>query len=137
MLYIGRIAPHKNIHTLLESFKIVKEKIPDAVLLIVGKPTFSSYFNKLKKLTREDVIFTGFVDDKYLPEYYAACNLYVTASLWEGFDLPAAEAQACGKKIVAFDIGSHKEIVRNGILVEKGNIRKFAEAAIKILKINY
>ncbi|MEK6876320.1 MAG: glycosyltransferase family 4 protein, partial [Nanoarchaeota archaeon] len=64
----------------------------------------------------------------------AACNVYVSASLWEGFNLPAAEAQACGKKVVAFNIGSHPEIVKNGILVEKGNIDKFAESVIKLLR---
>ena len=48
--------------------------------------------------------------------------------------MPAAEAQACGKKVVAFGIGSHPETVKNGILVEKGNIKKFAEAVIKSLR---
>ena len=134
LLYVGRIAPHKGIHLLLESFKIIKNVIPNAKLLIAGKPTFNSYFNKLRKSADKDMIFTGFVDDKDLPYYYAACNVYVTASLWEGFNLPAAEAQACGKRVVAFDIGSHPEIVKNGILVEKWNIKKFAEAVIKSLR---
>ena len=133
LLYIGRIAPHKGIHLLLESFKIIKNAIPNTKLIIAGKPTFNSYFNKLRTADK-DIIFTGFVDDEDLPYYYAACNVYVTASLWEGFNLPAAEAQACGKKVVAFNIGSHPEIVKNGILVEKGNIDKFADAVIKILK---
>ncbi|MEK6869424.1 MAG: glycosyltransferase family 4 protein [Nanoarchaeota archaeon] len=134
LLYVGRIAPHKGIHLLLESFKIIKAKIPNAKLIIAGKPTFNNYFKKLKKSASKDVIFTGFVDDKDLPYFYAACNVYVSASLWEGFNLPAAEAQACGKKVVAFNIGSHPEIVKNGILVEKGNIDKFAESVIKLLR---
>src|SRR3989338_1508690 len=33
-LYVGRIAPHKGIHLLLESFKIVKKQIPNAKLVI-------------------------------------------------------------------------------------------------------
>ncbi len=134
LLYVGRIAPHKGIHLLLESFKIIKNSIPNAKLIIAGKPTFNSYFNKLRKSADKDIIFTGFVDDKDLPYYYAACNLYVSASLWEGFNIPVAEAQACGKKVVAFDTGSHPEIVKNGILVEKCNIKKFAEAVIKSLR---
>ena len=134
LLYVGRIAPHKGIHLLLESFKIIKNSIPNAKLIIAGKPTFNNYFNRLKKLAGKDVIFTGFVNDDELPYYYAACNAYVTASLWEGFNLTAAEAQACGKKVVAFNIGSHPEIVKNGILVEKGNIKKFADAVIKLLR---
>jgi len=134
LLYVGRIAPHKGIHLLIKSFDIIKKQIPDGKLLIVGKPTFKNYFKDLKKSANKDVVFTGFVEDKDLPNYYAASNLYVTASLWEGFNIPAAEAQACGKKVLAFNIGSHPEIVKNGILVKKGNIKEFADAAIKLLK---
>jgi len=134
LLYVGRLAPHKGIHSLLESFNIVKKQISNAKLIIVGTSTFNNYFKKLKRIATNDVIFTGFVNDKDLPYYYAACDLYVTASLWEGFNLPAAEAQACGKKVIAFNIGSHPEIVKNGILVKKGNIQKFADAVIKLLR---
>ena len=133
-MYVGRIAPHKGIHLLLKSFKIVKNNIPNAKLIIVGKPTFNNYFRKLKNMSSNDVIFTGFVDDNELKYYYASCNIYVTASLWEGFNLPAAEAQACGKKVVAFDIGSHPEVVKNGILVKKGDVTGFADAILKLLK---
>jgi len=134
LLYVGRIAPHKGIHLLLKSFNIIKNKIPNSKLIIVGKPTFSRYYKKLKNLKNNDVIYTGFVPDEDLPYYYAACDIYVTASLWEGFNLPAVEAQACGKKVVAFEIGSHPEVVKNGMLVKNKDIVSFANAVIKILK---
>ena len=134
LLYMGRIAPHKGIHLLLKSFNIVEKQIPNAKLLIVGKPTFNNYFKSLKRIADKDVIFTGFVPDNDLPYYYAACDVYVTASLWEGFNLPAAEAQACGKPVVAFNIGSHPEVVKNGALVEKNDVKKFAEEVVKILR---
>ena len=133
LFFIGRLSPHKNIHTLLKIFDIVNEEMPDTKLLIAGKPTFKRYYAELREMANENVIFKEFVTDKELPYYYAACDLYATASLWEGFNLPAAEAQACGKKVIAFNIGSHPEIVKNGALVEKNNIRQFAEEAIKIL----
>jgi len=135
-LYVGRIAPHKGIHLLLESFKIVKKQIPNAKLVIVGKPTFNSYFRQLKRIADRSVIFTGFVDDKELPYYYAACDVYVTASQWEGFDLPAVEAQACGKPVVAFNIGAHPEVVDNGILVENKDIEEFSKAMYKLSKLD-
>ena len=136
LLYVGRLAPHKGIHLLLKSFNIIKKKIPDSKLIIAGKPTFNNYFKRLKKIADKDVIFTGFVEDEDLPYYYAACNVYTTASLWEGFNLPAAEAQACGKPVVAYNIGSHPEIVKKGILVKEKDINGFADAVIKILKQN-
>ena len=42
--------------------------------------------------------------------------------------------QACGKKVVAFNVCSHPEIVKNGLLVKKGDINGFANAVIKLLK---
>ena len=134
LLFVGRLSPHKNVHTLLEIFDIVGKKIQNARLLIVGKPTFPNYYNKLKSMANRNVIFREFADDKELPYYYAASDLYVTASLWEGFNLPAAEAQACGTKVVAFDVCSHPEIVKSGILVKKNNLGEFANAIIKLLR---
>ncbi|MBI2653396.1 glycosyltransferase family 4 protein [Candidatus Woesearchaeota archaeon] len=133
LLFIGRISPHKNIHTLLEIFNIINQKLPNAKLLIIGKSSFPSYYKKLRNMANSNVIFMDFVDDKELPYYYAACDLYVTASLWEGFNLPAAEAQACGKKVIAFNICSHPEIVKNGVLVKNVNTRDFVNVVIKIL----
>ncbi len=133
LLYVGRISPHKGIHLLIKAFNIVLKKIPNAKLLIVGKPTFGGYSKELKKLSNKSVIFTGFVPDKELPYYYAACDIYTTATLWEGFDLPAVEAQACGKPVVAFNLCAHPEVVKKGILVKPKDIKEFAKAIFKIL----
>ena len=134
LFFIGRLSPHKNVHTLLKIFDIVNRKIPNAKLLIVGKPTFPGYFRQLKNSASKNVFFRDFVDDKELPYYYAASDLYVTASLWEGFNLPAVEAQACGKRVVAFDVCSHPEIVKKGILIKKDDVEGFANAVIDLLR---
>ena len=135
LLFVGRLSPHKNVHTLLKIFDLVSQKITNIRLLIIGKPTFPSYYEKLKKAAGKNVIFKEFVEDKELPYYYAASDLYVTASLWEGFNLPIGEAQACGKKAVAFNVCSHPEVVKKGLLVKKDDIDEFADAVIKLLKI--
>ncbi len=136
LLYVGRLSPHKGVHLLLEAFRIVKQEIPMATLLVVGKPTFDSYSRKLQELSKEigNVIFTGFVPDEELPYYFGACDIYTTATLWEGFDIPAVSAQMCGKKVVAFDVGSHPEVVKDGILVKGGDVKAFADAVMKVLK---
>src|SRR3989338_617293 len=134
LFFIGRISPHKNIHNLLKIFDEVNREIPNTKLLIAGKPTFKSYYSELKQKAGKNVIFKESVKDGELPNYYAACDLYVTASLWEGFNLPLAEAQAVGKEVVAFDVCSHPEVVKNGILVKKDDIDGFADAIIKLLK---
>jgi len=133
-LYVGRISPHKGIHLLIEAFNLVLKEIPNAKLLIAGKPTFDNYFKKLRKLGNKSVIFAGFVADEKLADYYAACDVYTTATLWEGFNMTVAEAQACGKPVVAFNLCSHPEVVKKGILVKPNNTEEFARAIIKLLK---
>lgn len=134
LFFIGRLSPHKNVHSLLKIFGIVNEEMPNTKLLIAGKPTFRKYYAELKSNANRNVIFKESISDRELPSYYAACDLYVTASLWEGFNLPAAEAQACGKRVVAFDVCSHPEIIKNGILVKKNDLDGFADAVIRLLK---
>ncbi len=135
LLYIGRISPHKGVHLLIKSFRILRKKFPKAKLIIVGKHTFNKYSNQLKKFAGPNVIFTGFVPDKDIPEYYAACDVYTTTTLWEGYDLPIVESNACGKPAVAFDIGPHPEVLRKGELVPVGDVRAFAKAVEKLLLI--
>jgi glycosyltransferase involved in cell wall biosynthesis len=137
-LFVGRISPHKGVHLLIRAFNIVLAKVSDAKLLIVGTHTFGSYAKELKKLAKnvnsKAIIFTSFVADSQLPFYYSAADVYTTATLWEGFDLPIAEAAACGTPSVAFDIGPHKEVLKKGKLVPPNDLNQFADAIIKVLK---
>jgi len=139
ILYVGRISPHKGCHLLIEAFRILKHRFNSAKLLIVGKYTFPlySYYNTLQQIADDSVIFTGYVPDEELPYYYAACDVYATGTIWEGFNLPLAEAQACGKPVVAFNIGPHPEIVKDGetgLLVPAQDVKAFAEAMSRLLE---
>ncbi|MDO8480704.1 MAG: glycosyltransferase family 4 protein [Nanoarchaeota archaeon] len=134
LLYIGRVSPHKGIHLLIEAYKKVKERVPNVKLAIIGKPTFPDYSERLKQMADKGVLFAGFIDDKELPEWYAACDVYTTCSLWEGFDMPITEANACGKPAVAFDVGAHKEVLKTGKLVPEGDTDAFADAVVRLLK---
>ncbi len=132
VLFVGRLSPHKGVHLLIRAMRLVRKEVPDAQLIVVGKATFDDYGKALKK--EPHTIFTGFVPDDLLPLYYSATNLYATASLWEGFDIPAVQAQRCGKRVVAFDVGSHREVVKNGVLVKRGNVEELARAIIRELR---
>ena len=134
VLYVGRIAPHKGVHYLIDALKKAQEKDPNIALLIVGKETFAGYGAQLREQVKrgdvKNVIFAGFVDDGDLPSHYATCDAYATGSQWEGYNIPVAEAQACGKPVVAFDIGSHPEVVKDGVLVKNKDIDGFAKALV-------
>lgn len=133
ILFVGRIIPQKKVDLLVQAFKLVKTKIPNAKLLIVGEGD-KNYLKSIKKLCDDSVIFAGYVPEEDLPKYYHACDLFATCSIWESFNLTVVEAQLCGKPVVAFDIGAHRETVKSGYLVKKGDIEKFAEIITCLLK---
>ena len=135
ILSVSAIRPVKGFHLLIQAFNLVKQKIPEARLIIIGKHTFDYYSKQVKGLSDDSVLFIDYVPNKELSHYYAACDLYATCSLWESFNRPLAEAQACGKPAIAFDMGPHPEVIdENGILIETGNVEEFAQACIKKLE---
>jgi 1,2-diacylglycerol 3-alpha-glucosyltransferase len=135
LLFVGRVVPSKNVHLLIEIFNLVRKEIPNAKLLIVGRRDDEEYYRRLLKMADNSVIFEENVPDDEIPLYYAACDVYVTCSTLEGFNLPLAETQACGKPVVAFDIGPHREVVRKGCLVKPYDLVSFKEKVVELLKI--
>lgn len=129
-IFMGRISPHKNIQFLINAFRLIDPGY-NAALVVVGKRTFSSYGRRLDKIATPDIIFAGYIPEEEAALYYAAANVYVTASLWEGYDLPVVEARVCGKPSVMFDIGPHPEIATpNDILVSCGDMQAFSNAMV-------
>ena len=136
ILFVGNLHPNKGVHFLIKSFALVKSRINDVKLVIVGDGPLKHYLiNLTKRLNIEkDVIFAGFVNDEDLPKYYASCDIFASASVLEGFGLIFLEAMALGKPIVAFNLASIPEVVGNaGILVNEINHEKFANAIIELL----
>jgi glycosyltransferase involved in cell wall biosynthesis len=137
VLFLGHISPTKGAYDLVKAFNIVRQQLPDARLIMAGKQPYRDHLNRLKQIGGNAVLFPGVIPDNEVPLYYGACDVYATASLWEGFNIPLVEAQACGKPIVAYNIGPHPEVVKDsktGKLVPAGNIEAFAQAIIDILR---
>ncbi|MGL4656178.1 MAG: glycosyltransferase family 4 protein [Sarcina sp.] len=116
IMYIGGFSTRKNVKGLIESFnKICNKLSKDIKLLIVGGlrdegkklETFS------KNLTNSDkIIFTGFIEEDYLPTIYSGCKLFVYPSFYEGFGLPPLEAMSCGTPALSADTTSIPEVVK-------------------------
>ena len=137
-LYVGVLTHYKGIELLIRSFKNVVSKYQDAKLLLVGKASYGFNVNDfIGKEYQKNIIYFGAVSDADLGFLFDSCDVYVTASTWEGFGLPVVEAQLLGKPVVAFEVGAHKEVVKNGeagILVEPFDTKKFAETMIEVYK---
>lgn len=134
VLFVGRLALYKGAHFLIRAIPHILKKVPDTKFLITGAARFDNI--EMSKLIlnskiRNSLIFTGFVSDEDIPKIYSACDVFCYPSLWEGFGLTPAEAQACGKPVVAFNHCAIPEVVedkKTGILVKPEDFMMLAKA---------
>lgn len=92
----------------------------------------------------EDLMTNGRIEFHHLPpqeklrELYAQCDVWITASRSEGFNLPAMEAMACRTPVVSTRTGWPEEAIetgKNGILVEVDDVIGLARGAAWILTL--
>ncbi len=111
ILYVGRCmdtAPYKNVNNLLDVFDIIKKDYKKISLLI---STGDCNFKEKERLENRGATIINGALNQFLPSIYNSCNIFATATEWEGFDLPLLEASYFGKPVVAHNIGAHPEIV--------------------------
>ena len=111
-LYVGNAKQHKNVQMILDAFAVMRDGSQELVL-VTGGP-------EIKRLTiPKNVIMLRNVTDQELPSLYSAAIALVSASLYEGFGLPIAEAQVCGCPVIASKRSAIPEIaVKDTLLVE-------------------
>lgn len=83
------------------------------------------------------VVLTGRLSREALAEEYNRAAVFVSPSLYEGFGLPAAEAQACGAPVVATRAGALPEVVVDGVtglLVPPADPERLAQAIACVLQ---
>ncbi|HSV42103.1 MAG TPA: glycosyltransferase [Methanomassiliicoccales archaeon] len=116
ILTLGRIAREKNLELILNGFKLLRQSRDDVVLVIAGQGPARSYYEQMvwDLGIGKDVIFTGFVGDDELPEYYAACNAFTLASMFETQGLVVLEAMATGKPVSGISFRAVAEIIKDG-----------------------
>jgi len=120
LLYVGRLnasgQPYKGTAELVEMCVRLRQENPKIRLLMVG---FGGRREQIW-LESEGVLTIINAPAAQMPEIFSACDIYITASRWEGFDLPIIEAQSFGKPVVGLNIGAHPEVVaadKSGYLV--------------------
>jgi glycosyltransferase involved in cell wall biosynthesis len=119
LLYVGSAYPHKNLERLVKAFEIINKK--NKYQLVIGGK-FDYFMNRLKSwvnknFTQENnIIFTGFLNDRELNSLLQKALIFTFPSLSEGFGLPALEAQINNLAIASSDQTCLKEILGKGAL---------------------
>lgn len=138
ILYVGGFSPRKNLKSLIISFKKSLEQLNmEYDLVLVGSP--GEECEKIKFLSNElnisnNVKFTGFIEELYLPIFYNGCDLFVYPSSYEGFGLPPLEAMCCGAPVICSNSSSIPEVVGpGGILVNTNETEELTKNIVMVL----
>lgn len=137
ILGVGTIEPRKNLKSLIKAFKQVHKKFKDIKLVLVGKKgwLYDEFFSQLDKDDLKDnIIYTGYVEQEDLKYIYSGAECFIYPSLYEGFGLPPLEAMSCGVPVIVSNSSSLPEVVgKAGILVNPLDIDEITQSIINVL----
>ncbi len=134
VLFLGRIAPVKNIETLLVAVKGVGQTNSDITLTIVGEPTAGkpaelAYYEKIKKMTqnlglKNRVNFLGRVSNNKTVEIYQDHDIFVNLTPTGSFDKSTLEAMACGTPVLVSNLAFEEyfdQDLKDLLMFKEGN----------------
>ena len=131
--YVGRLAPQKDVGTLLEAFARLAA---GTRLLLVGDGPDRAALQRRALAFGSRVQFAGFVPHAAVPAVLQHVDLFVLPSLYEDLSSALIEAMAAGLPVVATRVGGTADLVHdgvNGLLVPPRDPAALAAAISRIL----
>jgi len=111
LLYASRISKEKGIFDIPHIYAAVKQKFPDAKLVIAG----SGPAEEELKVLLPDALFTGWIDKSYLYRLYQSLDLMIFPSRFDTFGNVVLEAFTYGMPVVAYNCKGPKSIIEDGV----------------------
>jgi glycosyltransferase involved in cell wall biosynthesis len=131
VLYVGRLAPEKNLPALVTTFAEMRVRAPKARFVLVGDgPEVGALAAR-----HPDFIFAGLRVGEDLATHYASGDIFLFPSLTETYGNVTVEAMASGLAVVAYDYAAAAEHLRhghNGLLAEYDNLDEFIRCATEL-----
>lgn len=116
LLVVGRISYEKRLDRAVRALPELLEKVPEAVLVVVGDGDEKERIIELSGSlgVAEHVRLPGAVDHSELPDWFRSADLVLSLLDRTNAANPTFEAMACGRPVVALDVGSTRQVVRDG-----------------------
>ncbi|MEO8502122.1 MAG: glycosyltransferase family 1 protein [Vicinamibacteria bacterium] len=137
VITVGTVLRRRNVSTLVRAVARLREQGSNVRLGVIGENRshpFEDVAGLGRSLGCESAIqLTGFVSDEEVARHYAAADVALFLSEYEGFGLPALEAMSRGVPVIIADRGSLNEMFAPGALVVEPEERAVAEALSRVL----
>jgi glycosyltransferase involved in cell wall biosynthesis len=139
VLHVGVRRPHKDHVTLIRAFHLLRRKLPDVSLVLVGERD-ERFPDPVPALVsslglEQHVSWFPRVSEGRLIELYRHAELFAFPSLIEGFGLPVLEAMAAGVPVVASDAPAVVEASAGAALVAaRGDPVSWSDAMERVLR---
>lgn len=138
-----RVAPIKDVKTMIQAFSFAKERVPKLKLWIMGpfnedKDYADECFDLVDALGVKDIEFTGMVN---VTDYLGRMDCTILTSISEGQPLTILESYAAHKPVIATDVGNCRELIFGGgddgygvagILTHIMNVSEIAGAMVEM-----
>ncbi len=141
MLYVGRLAPNKNVPFLVDVLHHLRDLTPAVHLVVVGDN--SDLYQTQEELCRQRALDLELTDRLHIVgplvgqslfDAYRSADVFVTASSWESFCIPVVEAMSWGIPVISTRCGALAETVGNaGLTVPEGDAFEFSQKVRSVL----
>jgi glycosyltransferase involved in cell wall biosynthesis len=133
VLYVGRLAPEKNVELAVRAYRAMTRIAGSARFVVVGDgPSRPALHEALP-----GVLFRGEMTGESLAEHYASADVFLFPSETETFGNVTLEAMASGLVVVAYDYAAARAVIesgRSGVLVPYQDADGFVEAAVALAR---
>ncbi|SDB43414.1 Uncharacterized protein involved in exopolysaccharide biosynthesis [Klebsiella quasipneumoniae] len=112
LLYVGRFDYQKGTDVFIDALKIIDKTALDYKIkvIMIGEPVNDSVDYKNQKFKNINLIFTGWINQELLFEYYLKANCLVIPSRWEGLAMVPLEAISYKLPVIASNISAFQTI---------------------------
>ena len=144
LLSVGRLVKRKGCDRVIRQIPDLRKKNIDVHYIVCGRGAMEAELKYLAaRLEVSDrVHFAGFVPDKALAGYYAACDIFTLLTFFnedaasiEGFGIVYVEAGFFGKPVLATNIGGVTDAIQNkvnGLLVDPEDEQTISNSLLQL-----